>query len=80
MWKVLYKGSFAKDSNDHEVSVCRESNRHGMQSWGWGSQDKIVLFSSSIGCNHISPLNEDSERHALAVANCVADALNKEFP
>jgi hypothetical protein len=79
MWEVLLKGSFASDSNGYEVSVNRITNRFGRESWGWGGKDKIVLFSTGVGCNQL-PLTEESSQFALSVANRLAEVMNRDFP
>jgi hypothetical protein len=28
-----------------EISVVRESNKHGIESYGWAEEDKIILIS-----------------------------------
>jgi len=30
--------------DDAEISVVRESNKHGIESYGWGCLEKIILF------------------------------------
>ena len=56
-----------------EVSVVREDNKHGFDSWGWGgSQDKIILFDdgSEIG-------NKADIEWMKKIVKTTADALNK---
>lgn len=34
------------DFNEIEISVVRESDKHGQKSYGWGGNSKIILFDS----------------------------------
>ena len=55
-----------------EVSVIREDNKHGLESWGWGGREKIILFGpGEIEC--VADIDWMEK-----VAKTIADALNKE--
>ncbi len=74
-WKVQLRGGFDEEDDEgsgYELSVIKKDNKHGQLSWGWGGEDKIILFGTGIGENQA----EDSE-FALLVANKLCDALNK---
>ena len=63
--------------NGYEISVIRKDNEHGHASWGWGGEDKIILFSDSLGGNHLD-YSTESEAFAKKVAHKLCDALNEE--
>jgi len=55
-----------------EVSVIKEDNEFGLESWGWGGREKIILF----GPNEIECVADIDWMEK--VAKTIADALNKE--
>ena len=70
-------GDWDADFVDFEISVVRSSNKHGLKSYGWGDEDKIIVFSSNNV--HVA----DAEGEAIKqidwmknVANIIKDALN----
>ncbi len=43
------------DYMDVEISVIKSTNKHSIQSYGWGGKDKIIIFevSGDEGCSEI---------------------------
>ncbi len=58
------------EESSFEISVIRKNNKHAHESWGWGGNDKIILFDEIE-----SKQNYD---WAIKIANTIAKALNKE--
>ena len=48
---------------DFEVSVIREDNKHGQDSWGWGDDTKIIL-------------DVETKEFAIKAATLLCAALN----
>lgn len=52
-WKVQVFGDIDseedREEGEIEISVIRESNKHGQDSWGWGDEDKIILPEMNPG-------------------------------
>lgn len=44
-WIVVKHG----DKNEFEISIVRETNRHGRVSWGWFDENKILISSTHHG-------------------------------
>jgi len=61
------------DFNEIEISIVRKDYEHGQKSYGWGSDDKIILFDSP---DH-DVTQEDIDLYQK-IANTIADALNKK--
>lgn len=38
---------FGGPARGHEVSLVRETNRHGLASWGWSGPNKIIVSTNS---------------------------------
>ena len=74
-WEVLLKGEIGEeeDTGGYELSVIRKDNELGRRSWGWPSEEKIILFGTGIGEN-----SEIYEEFALMVANGLCDFLNNQ--
>ena len=60
-----------EDFNDVEISVIRENNEHGIESYGWGGLDKIILFEDD------EYTKEDIE-WCKQVAETICEALNRK--
>lgn len=73
-----WEASDGEKFTDYEYSVVRENNENGIKSWGWGDENKIILFSSGIGGNDLNPVTEKQVNFAKRVATHLADVLNKE--
>jgi hypothetical protein len=76
-WEVQLKGDLGNISSretptGYELSVIRADSGHGHASWGWGGDDKIILFSSGTGGNP----TRDPE-FAMWVATSLCHSLNK---
>jgi len=56
-----------------EISVVREDNKHGLESWGWGDSHKIILFDGGAEIECVADIEWMKK-----VAKTIADALNKE--
>ncbi len=57
-----------------EISVVREDNKRGQESYGWGDDDKIILFD---GSDHEEVTREDMDWYQK-VAETICKALNHE--
>lgn len=73
-WTVRTRGGSLQF--DYEIAVLKRSNKFGYTTWGAGSLEKIVLFSSRLGGNEILPWTRDKFREAMAIAQLICDALN----
>jgi len=62
-----------EDFQDIEISVVRENDKHGQESYGWGGDDKIILFNDP---GH-AVTQEDMDWYQK-VAEAVCKALNHE--
>jgi hypothetical protein len=47
-WIVDIKGA---NDDAGEISIVRESNKHGIASYGWFGENKILVASSGGPCN-----------------------------
>lgn len=59
------------DFNEVEISVVREDNKHGIASYGWPDQDKIILFDNG-------DYSKKDIEWCEQVARTVCDALNEK--
>lgn len=80
MWTIQLLGDI--DNNDFELSVIRvnigeEEQPLGFRSYGWGSEDKIILFGNGIGKNSFNPSTPEKVKFADSVAELLCEALNK---
>lgn len=48
-WKVQVFGE--RCGRSWEISVVRESNKHGQRSWGWFGEDKLLVSHNGGPCN-----------------------------
>jgi hypothetical protein len=76
-WEVQLKGKIRGDE-PYELSVIRNDNEDRKISWGCGGEDKIIVFSSSIGGNKLAHGGVKKEAWARNIAQLLCDALNKE--
>lgn len=37
------------DYNEIEISVLREDNKHGIESYGWDGEDKMIVYENEEG-------------------------------
>lgn len=79
MWIVQLNGNINTPLADFELSVVRETNEHGINSWGCGSEDKIILFGTGIGKNTLYSRTKTSIKFALEVAEKLCKALNENL-
>lgn len=42
-WKANWLGETPREA--YEIAVVRSDNAHGLQSWGWGGYDKLIIAS-----------------------------------
>ena len=68
-WIVNVKGE--ANSSSFEISVVRKDNVHGIKSYGWFDDTKLLISSSS----HYT-LTERAWDKMIKLANEVADELN----
>lgn len=57
-----------------EISVVKEGNAHGIRSYGWGGEDKIIVFSDGGPCRHNLPIWLFKQH--LATADLLSAHLN----
>ena len=74
-WLVHTKGT--SDKKFWEICVIKESNRHGIESYGWFNEKKILISSSGGPCNYT--VSEFIWNKLVQVAQEVADELNKSI-
>lgn len=70
-WIVNKKGS--PTSNSHEIAIVRETNRHGIASYGWPDSNKIIISSATY---HTMPV--EAFNAILKVAKDLANTYNKK--
>lgn len=72
-WEVQIKKAFSNpettELSDYEIVVINEKGNY--KSWGFGDQNKIILFGGGIGQNHTRDLDL-----AAKMAEIFKDALN----
>jgi len=61
------------DFNEIEISVVRESDKHGQKSYGWRGDNKIILFDSPA----YDVTQKDMDWYQK-VAETICNALNHE--
>ena len=71
-WIVNKKGGPSVDS--FEISVIRENNRHGKESYGWFDKDKLLISSSGGPCR--TKITRQVWDKLVKVAHEIADELN----
>jgi hypothetical protein len=60
-WVVNVIDSFDEDDGTFEISVLKDSNNHGKQSYGWIGTDKILILSDG-GPTLVESTHEEFER------------------
>lgn len=71
--QIKWKVQLFKDGKEHyELSVIKLSNKFGQKFWGWGDENKIILFGTNLGEN-----THQNQKKAKKIANIICDALNK---
>jgi len=60
-----------EDFNEVEISVVREDNKTGLESYGWDGQDKIILFEDEV-------YTEEEINWCKEVAEAVCETLNRK--
>ena len=70
-WIVDIKGG--ANSEGFEISVVRQSNKHGIRSYGWFGPDKVMIASDSR--ESLIPIVWD---RMIVLANEVAEDLNRQ--
>ena len=68
----LVKKALKDGEVEAEIAVLRKSNTHGLESYGWDDQDKIILF------DNIQFNSREEIEWAKKVAKTIADALNEK--
>jgi len=52
VWKVNVKGSYYnEDEPGYEIAVVHVKNKHGLTSWGWGDENKLIIVDSISNCD-----------------------------
>lgn len=59
-----------------EISVIKKDNKHGHESWGWGDEDKIILWDSSG--NISNEMYTGNIVWCKKVAELLCNSMNKE--
>ncbi len=73
-WKVQVKGR--KCSKGFEISVIKQSNKHGQASWGWFDKTKLLISHNGGPCDW--PLTSIVWDKMIVLAHEVANELNGE--
>ena len=63
---------FGSPKQGHEISIVRETNRHGIASWGWEGPNKIVVSSNS------NKIPEEVFNEIVKTARSLVDKKNKK--
>ena len=74
MYKVHVKGDHS--SYHYEICVIEDNYDHGIKSYGWGDEKKIILFSSGLGCNSFNPCTEEKFDFGIKCAKLLVKELN----
>lgn len=87
-WEVMLKGNmnekgldlddFEEEEFGFELSVIRKNNKHGHDSWGWGDENKIILFGTGLGENSLPEEDVKAVKFAKRIAQLLCDVLNTE--
>lgn len=75
-WIVQCLGDIDKPRDQYELSVIRSDNAHGRRSWGWGDENKIILFGTGLGGNDLNPRTPEQIERARLVADILCGQLN----
>lgn len=70
-WRVQVKGEC---TGSWEISVVREDNSHGMLSWGWFDDKKILISHNGGPCRW--PIPKYVFDANIMIANEICNALN----
>jgi len=73
-WKTQVKG--IKCSDGFEISIVRESNKLGQESWGWFDDNKLLICHNGGPCH--DALTEKVWDKMIILANEVCEELNNE--
>ena len=73
-WIVNIQGAAGKET--FEISVLRENNRHGIASYGWFDEEKLLISHNGGPCHW--PVTPFVWEGLVKLATYVADQLNKE--
>lgn len=73
-WKVNIKGGPSKDC--YEISVLRSDNSHGISSYGWFDENKLLVSHNGGPCHW--PVTQSIWEGLVAVAKSEAARLNAE--
>lgn len=76
-WVVHIKGSLEDVSRGYELSVIRDDFKLGLDSYGWGGINKIILFGDGVGKNTITHRTPENISLAMYAANSLRDAMNR---
>lgn len=76
MWILQVLGDITSDTREYELSVIKKDAPAGRKSWGWGCENKIILFSSGVGGNGFNPRTPEKVEFAMGVAEGLRDLLN----
>lgn len=71
-WVVNVKG--APNEEHFEISVIRETNSHGIRSYGWFNSEKLLISHSGGPCQN--PVSKPVWDKLIEVAKETADSLN----
>jgi len=76
-WEVQVLGKLQgatddDEADDFEISVL---NERGDRNWGWGCENKIILFSAEG--NELNPGTKEQFEFALNTAQIFCDRLNE---
>lgn len=74
MWMVHTKGS--ANQNSFEIAVVRDDNYHGIASYGWFDQDKLLISHNGGPCPW--PVTQQVWDELMKVAERIAASLNDE--
>lgn len=77
-WEVQILGNPQETTGEDEAECFEISvlNERGSRNWGWGCEDKIILFSTSGG-NNLNPGTKEQFDFALTVAKVLRERLNE---
>lgn len=73
-WIVDFCGTPGDGS--YEYSVIHRDNTEGRRSYGWGCENKIIMFKSGVGGNRLSAKNDEWARQTV---QGLCDFLNEKF-
>jgi hypothetical protein len=71
MWIVSIKGWC--DEPAYEISVVKQNNEHGLKTYGWFDENKLLITHNGAGR---VPMEEIVWNRQMKLAKDVADLLN----